>query len=78
MIAGFAGQERERRVIGIDGSARPSETREQVARIPVRPIFVKHQRCRDPRWEASMLARYYYEKSEAGKMGYGRVDEIEV
>ncbi len=33
MIAGFAGQERGRRVIGIDGSARPSETREQVARI---------------------------------------------
>ncbi|HEV2742670.1 MAG TPA: 1-aminocyclopropane-1-carboxylate deaminase [Rubrobacter sp.] len=33
MIAGFAGQERERRVIGIDGSAKPSETREQVARI---------------------------------------------
>ncbi len=33
MIAGFAGQERGRRVIGIDGSARPAETREQVARI---------------------------------------------
>ena len=33
MIAGFAGQERERRVIGIDGSAKPDETREQVARI---------------------------------------------
>jgi 1-aminocyclopropane-1-carboxylate deaminase len=33
MIAGFAAQERERRVIGIDGSARPRETREQVARI---------------------------------------------
>jgi 1-aminocyclopropane-1-carboxylate deaminase len=33
MIAGFAGQERERRVIGIDGSAKPAETREQVARI---------------------------------------------
>jgi 1-aminocyclopropane-1-carboxylate deaminase len=33
MIAGFASQERERRVIGIDGSARPAETREQVARI---------------------------------------------
>jgi 1-aminocyclopropane-1-carboxylate deaminase len=33
MIAGFAGQERERRVIGIDGSAKPVETREQVARI---------------------------------------------
>ncbi len=33
MIAGFAGQDRARRVIGIDGSARPSETREQVARI---------------------------------------------
>ncbi len=33
MIAGFAGQERERRVIGIDGSARPVETRDQVARI---------------------------------------------
>ena len=33
MIAGFAGQQRERRVLGIDGSAKPEETREQVARI---------------------------------------------
>jgi 1-aminocyclopropane-1-carboxylate deaminase len=33
MIAGFAAQERERRVIGIDGSATPEQTREQVARI---------------------------------------------
>jgi 1-aminocyclopropane-1-carboxylate deaminase len=33
MIAGFAGQERARRVIGIDGSAKPAETHEQVARI---------------------------------------------
>ena len=37
MIAGFAGRGRERgrerRVIGIDGSAKPSETRAQVARI---------------------------------------------
>ncbi len=33
MIAGFAAQEGERRVIGIDGSARPEETHEQVARI---------------------------------------------
>ena len=33
MIAGFAAQERERRVLGIDGSARPAETHDQVARI---------------------------------------------
>jgi 1-aminocyclopropane-1-carboxylate deaminase len=33
MIAGFAAQARERRVIGIDGSAKPAETHEQVARI---------------------------------------------
>src|SRR5690349_14935680 len=33
MIAGFAAQARERRVIGIDGSARPAETHAQVARI---------------------------------------------
>ncbi len=33
MIAGFAGQDRPRRVIGIDASARLEETREQVARI---------------------------------------------
>jgi 1-aminocyclopropane-1-carboxylate deaminase len=33
MVAGFAGQERERRIIGIDGSAKPVETREQIARI---------------------------------------------
>jgi 1-aminocyclopropane-1-carboxylate deaminase len=33
MIAGFARQERARRVIGIDGSATPAETRAQVTRI---------------------------------------------
>ena len=33
MIAGFADRARERRVIGIDASAKPDETREQVARI---------------------------------------------
>jgi 1-aminocyclopropane-1-carboxylate deaminase len=33
MVAGFAAQESQRRVIGIDGSAKPAETHEQVARI---------------------------------------------
>ena len=33
MVAGFAGQDRPRRVIGIDGSAKPVETRDQVTRI---------------------------------------------
>jgi len=33
MIAGFAGQERPRRVIGIDASAKLKETRDQVERI---------------------------------------------
>src|SRR6202162_4412447 len=33
MIAGFASQERPRRVIGIDASAKPEETLEKVARI---------------------------------------------
>ena len=33
MIAGFAAQDRPRRIIGIDGSARPQETHAQVARI---------------------------------------------
>jgi 1-aminocyclopropane-1-carboxylate deaminase len=33
MIAGFAGQDRPRRVLGIDASAKITETRDQVARI---------------------------------------------
>src|ERR1043165_6689235 len=33
MVAGFATQDRPRRVIGIDGSAKPAETRDQVRRI---------------------------------------------
>jgi 1-aminocyclopropane-1-carboxylate deaminase len=33
MIAGFAGQERARRVLGIDGSATVEQTRDQIARI---------------------------------------------
>src|SRR4051812_41379707 len=33
MIAGFAGQDRPRRILGIDGSATVEQTREQIARI---------------------------------------------
>ncbi|NUW40096.1 1-aminocyclopropane-1-carboxylate deaminase [Nonomuraea rhodomycinica] len=33
MIAGFAGQDRPRRVVGIDASAKPAETRAQVEKI---------------------------------------------
>jgi 1-aminocyclopropane-1-carboxylate deaminase len=33
MIAGFAGQERPRRVLGIDGSATVEQTRDQIMRI---------------------------------------------
>lgn len=33
MIAGFAGQDRPRRILGIDASAKLTETRDQVARI---------------------------------------------
>jgi 1-aminocyclopropane-1-carboxylate deaminase len=33
MIAGFAADPRERRIVGIDGSARPKETRDQVSRL---------------------------------------------
>ena len=36
MIAGFAAQDRPRRVIGIDGSAKPAETHDQVSRSRVR------------------------------------------
>ena len=36
MVAGFAAQKRSRRVIGIDGSAKPEETLEQVTRIAQR------------------------------------------
>jgi 1-aminocyclopropane-1-carboxylate deaminase len=38
MIAGFAGQDRPRRVIGIDASARLEETRAQVAKSPAQPL----------------------------------------
>jgi 1-aminocyclopropane-1-carboxylate deaminase len=38
MIAGFAGQERERAVLGIDGSATVEQTREQIARIARRTV----------------------------------------
>jgi 1-aminocyclopropane-1-carboxylate deaminase len=36
MIAGFAAQERPRRVLGIDGSATPDQTRDQITRIAQR------------------------------------------
>ena len=49
MIAGFAGQERSRRVIGIDASARIAETRDQVERIARRtaPLLDLGRELRD-------------------------------
>ena len=38
MVAGFAAQERPRRVIGIDGSAKPRETLEQVPTPPAEDV----------------------------------------
>jgi 1-aminocyclopropane-1-carboxylate deaminase len=59
MIAGFAAEDRPRRIIGIDGSARPAETREQVARIARRTaqlVGVRELRedeiILDDRWHA--------------------------
>ena len=49
MIAGFAAQERERRVIGIDGSAKPAETRDQVARIARATAELIERRARPAR-----------------------------
>jgi 1-aminocyclopropane-1-carboxylate deaminase len=59
MIAGFAAQERPRRIIGIDGSARPAETHEQVSRIARRTAELLEVRelrddeiILDDRWHA--------------------------
>ncbi len=48
----------------------------RIPHIPTRPTFIRHKKCRDPRWEAKMLARYFYEKSEAGKIVYNPDKEI--
>lgn len=50
----------------------------RIEAVPIRPTVIKHKKGRDPRWEARMMARYFYEKAEAGKIGYRRFDEIEV
>jgi 1-aminocyclopropane-1-carboxylate deaminase len=59
MIAGFAAQARSRRIIGVDGSARPAETHEQVSRIArrtARLLDVRELRddeiVLDDRWHA--------------------------
>ena len=61
MIAGFAAQDRPRRIIGIDGSAKPAETHEQVARIARRTadlLGVRELRddeiVLDDRWHAGI------------------------
>ena len=38
--------------------------------IPVRPTFIRHKKGRNPRWEAKAISRYFYDKAEAGKLGY--------
>jgi 1-aminocyclopropane-1-carboxylate deaminase len=59
MIAGFAAQERPRRVIGIDGSATPEQTHAQIARIARRTAELLDVRALrddeivlDDRWHA--------------------------
>jgi 1-aminocyclopropane-1-carboxylate deaminase len=68
MIAGFAAQERPRRVIGIDASAKPKETLDQVTRI-ARQTSELIDIGREPRSDEIVLdARYH-----AGT--YGLADE---
>ena len=55
MIAGFAAQDRPRRVFGIDGSAKPAETWAQVARIARRTADL-HRLGRDLRDDEIELA----------------------
>ncbi len=45
---------------------------------PIRPTFIRHKRCRPPKWEARTLSRYFYEKSETGKMGVKTLKSDEV
>jgi 1-aminocyclopropane-1-carboxylate deaminase len=59
MIAGFAAQERPRRVIGIDASAKPEETLDQVTRI-ARQTAALIEIGRDLRGDEIVLdARYH-------------------
>ncbi len=37
-----------------------------------RASFVRHKQGKNPNWEARMLARYMYRKSEEGKLTYDR------
>jgi len=46
--------------------------------VEPRPSFARHRRGMSPDAEARLLARYIYRKSEEGKVGYRRFDEIEV
>ncbi len=46
--------------------------------IDTRASFARHRRGFNPGYEARLLARYIYRKSEEGKVGYRRFDEIEV
>ena len=78
MIAGFAAQEEQRRIIGIDGSARPQETRDQVARIARATAAAdrgrpRAERGRDhPRRPLSRRHLRHPRPGDAGGDAYGR------
>ncbi len=40
--------------------------------VSTRPAFFKHKKGKHPKMEAMMLGSYIYEKSEAGKIDYGK------
>ncbi len=40
--------------------------------VATRPAFFKHKKGKHPKMEAMMLGSYIYEKSEAGKIDYGK------
>ncbi len=40
--------------------------------VNLRASFVRHKQGKNPNWEARMLARYTYRKSEEGKLTYNR------
>jgi hypothetical protein len=55
-----------------------SQERTGIKGIPVRPTFIRHRKGKNPKWEARMLSRYFYEKSEAGKLGHKNLKSDEI
>ena len=66
------GHQLEVPALGVEGRPVLAQQPTNIPDVSPRPSWMRHRRGMNPNYEARMLSRYLYRKSEEGKLTYDR------